>query len=524
VDSLKKEGKIPSKLSQQLKQRNPKLAQPLPQIKLHKENTPFRIIASNVETPIQPLEQFLAKNCRTLIHNHHTVTNSQEFLQKIKNIKIEADSRCMSFDVKNMYPTLPQKLVFEAIKKQGQKLENATPGHHLTAQDFLNITKLIFITTYIEHEGAFYMQKKGAPIGYTVSGEMAEIVFQELDEEVHKLFPTLKLWIRYRDDIFVIGDQEILGKVFEHINSWHKDIAFTQEPETENHTIPFLDILVTRKPDHLETSHYKKPQQTDRTLHFRSFHSFATKKNIAQQEAERIKTAGQQANLTKQQQQQIIQKFTKNEYPAQVAKPQNSTKKVPKDFDRTVIIPFYGSTTAQIKRILERHNIRTHFRSWPNIRSKTRHTKSEKTQTEVVYKIPCKNCEEFYIGQTGTSIEKRLQQHVYAVKSYDQNSGPAVHKINTGHNMDWQNTTIIFHEKHAKTRLALESATINQHRSHTINLNGGFHQQISTLIPKNFRWPGGATALRTRTDEQTKSDCLNTSQTDVSMARGSVPK
>jgi hypothetical protein len=295
--------------------------------------------------------------------------------------------------------------------------------------------------------------------------------------------------------------------------------VFTQEPENEDNTIPFLDILVTRKPDHLETSHYKKPQQTDRTLNFRSFHSFATKKNIAQQEAERIKTAGQQATLTKQQQQQIIQKFTKNEYPAQIAKPQNYTKKAKKDFDRTVIIPFYGSTTAQIKRILERHNIRTHFRSWPTIRSKTRPTKTDKTHTDVVYKIPCQNCEDFYIGQTSTSIEKRLQQHAYAVKNYDQNNGPAVHKINTGHNMDWQNTTIIFQEKHAKTRLALESATINQHRSNTINLNGGFHQKISTLIPKNFHWPGGAAASQTATEEQTKSGRLKTSQTDVNMAR-----
>jgi hypothetical protein len=524
VDNLKTEGKISPKLSQQLKQRNPKLAQPLPQIKLHKQDTPFRIIASNVDTPIQPLEQFLAKNCRSLVHNRHTVSNSQEFIQKIQEVKIEADSRCTSFDVKNMYPTLPQKLVYEAIKKHGPTLEKALPGHKLTSQDFLNITKLIFITTYIEHEGNFYMQKKGAPIGYTVSGEMAEIVFQELDEEVHKLFPNLKLWTRYRDDIFVIGDQQIIAEVLDHINSWHKDIVFTQEPEKENHTIPFLDVLVTRQLDQLTTSHFQKPQQTDRTLNFRSFHSFATKKNITQQEAERIKTAGQQEALTKPQQQQIFQKFTKNGYPTQVAKHQNNTKKANQEFDRTVIIPFYGNTTAQIKRILARHNIQTHFRSWPNIRSKTRPKKSKQVPTDVVYKIPCQSCDDFYIGQTGTTIDKRIQQHKYAVKNFDQNNGPAVHKINTGHQMDWQKTTIIFNEKHAKTRLALESATINQHRSNTINLNGGFHQQIATLIPKNFRWPGGATTANTNPGEQTKPNRHDTTPNDVNMACRSVPK
>ena len=62
----------------------------------------------------------------------------------------------------------------------------------------------------------------------------------------HKLIPTIQT------DYF-----------HEHLNSQNADIQFTKEIE-ENGKIPFLDCLVTRDHNKLQTTIYRKPAHTDR--------------------------------------------------------------------------------------------------------------------------------------------------------------------------------------------------------------------------------------------------------------------
>jgi hypothetical protein len=57
-------------------------------------------------------------------------------------------------------------------------------------------------------------------------------------------------WYRYVDDTFVVwphGEEE-LRKVLDHLNSIHHNIKFTMEVE-KNQSLPFLDVLVSRRPD-----------------------------------------------------------------------------------------------------------------------------------------------------------------------------------------------------------------------------------------------------------------------------------
>lgn len=46
---------------------------------------------------------------------------------------------------------------------------------------------------------------------------------------------------------------------------------------------------------------------------------------------------------------------------------------------------------------------------------------------EVVYQIPCQDCDSVYIGETGRSLGKRRGEHKYAVKTGDWKNGVAVH-------------------------------------------------------------------------------------------------
>ena len=67
----------------------------------------------------------------------------------------------------------------------------------------------------------------------------------------------IKLW--------KVWTQESFQDFLEHLNRQKADIQFTKEIE-ENSKIPFLDRLVTRDNNKLETTIYRKPAHTDRLL------------------------------------------------------------------------------------------------------------------------------------------------------------------------------------------------------------------------------------------------------------------
>ena len=88
-------------------------------------------------------------------------------------------------------------------------------------------------------------------MGSPLSPIVANLFMENFENKVIESYPLkLKLWKRYVDDTNVLwpyGEQE-LNKFFEHLNSQSVDIKFTMEVE-KNGSIPFLDVLVYKKPD-----------------------------------------------------------------------------------------------------------------------------------------------------------------------------------------------------------------------------------------------------------------------------------
>ena len=55
----------------------------------------------------------------------------------------------------------------------------------------------------------------------------------------------------------------------------------------------------------------------------------------------------------------------------------------------------------------------------------------------VVYKIPCRDCSQTYVGQSGRTLAMRLKEHQRAVRNGDVNaSAIAKHVWNEQHHMD----------------------------------------------------------------------------------------
>ena len=77
-------------------------------------------------------------------------------------------------------------------------------------------------------------------------------------------------WRRYVDDTFLFIKKGYVEHVLARLNSFHKNIQFTYELENQN-KLPFLDVLLIRRGNKIETTVYRKSTNNDIYLNWGSF-------------------------------------------------------------------------------------------------------------------------------------------------------------------------------------------------------------------------------------------------------------
>ena len=120
-----------------------------------------------------------------------------------------------------------------------------------------------------------------------------------------------------------------------------------------------------------------------------------------------------------------------------------------------------------------------------NIRSAVVH-KSKKANCGI-YSIPCKDCDKFYVGETGRSFQTRFIEHRNAIVKFEMNNALAHHSHNTGHVIDFQNSKILCHCNNLHVRKVLESAFIKINQQHVLNQNEGFCQHDALTASRLVR-------------------------------------
>ena len=98
------------------------------------------------------------------------------------------------------------------------------------------------------------------------------------------------------------------------------------------------------------------------------------------------------------------------------------------------------------------------------------------SDTGVVYRINCKDCDSFYIGQSGKSLNTRIKQHKYSIKTAQLSNALFVHLNNNNHGIDFGNSKVISKIKNINNRYIVESALINYNQNKTVNLCPGLYK------------------------------------------------
>ncbi|KYN16034.1 hypothetical protein ALC57_11718, partial [Trachymyrmex cornetzi] len=115
------------------------------------------------------------------------------------------------------------------------------------------------------------------------------------------------------------------------------------------------------------------------------------------------------------------------------------------------LVPFVSKISEKFKDITKNLNmsmaffslnklnsfIKTHKDPLPNISKKN-----------VVYKINCNDCDASYVGQTKRKLKTRITEHRNDIRKSNNNySVITKHRLEHGHDFDWENTEIVDSER-----------------------------------------------------------------------------
>lgn len=305
---------------------------------------------------------------------------------------------------------------------------------------------------------------------------------------VGKITPGIIPWFRYVDDILCIwpskeNSEEFLAKLNEQVPS----IKFTIETEIDN-CLPFLDILIHREDLSLKYSVYRKPTNILSYVHFFSGHKYSVKQSVfssmylralrivspefLDKEFENIDCIG--SNLC---------------YPVSFletcrSKAQHSfynINRIENIRPKNVLCLPYCPGFESIVKSLKLFDLHVVF-NYENTIGKLLVRNSPRSDNCVIYKIPCKDCDSYYIGQTSKDLKFRISQHKYSVRSGQISNALFIHLSEKSHQIDWDGSSSITNCKSILDRNIIESALIQITKPSNLNISTGLYNLDPFLI------------------------------------------
>ena len=173
------------------------------------------------------------------------------------------DEQFVSFDIKDMYPSLPRCDVLSIIKNR------INGNNFVTSVDkCVSILSVEFMSFTIDQK--YYNQKQDLFKGAPCSPCFGQIYIQRVEENhIYAILNNPRLWYRKVDDTFAITSHD-LGETLKKLNDIDENIEFTMEKASEGN-LPFLDYIISlNEKRETITKVHRKPTHTGQYNHFSS--------------------------------------------------------------------------------------------------------------------------------------------------------------------------------------------------------------------------------------------------------------
>ena len=298
---------------------------------------------------------------------------------------------------------------------------------------------------FLSHRGELFRQVDGVAMGSPLGVLFANIYMATVEERTFNGHPKPRIYGRYIDDIFIttkdLDDANLLKETFKN----NSVLNFTIE-NSQQKTLPFLDILISQKDDKFHTEVFTKATNTGRCLNARGECPDSYKKSVVSAYVRRAFTHCTTWKAVHAELDRVRQLLTNNGYPDHMI--ETSIKKKMDEFclqetttttreDEKLVIyhrlPYgsaYKDECEALRGIINRGIVpktpykKIHLRiySKPNIvasmvmKNSTAPIVSKEECTNVVYKFSCpeeicKSHIKDYIGHCTTTLRRRLMAH-----------------------------------------------------------------------------------------------------------------
>nr|CAI5849577.1 unnamed protein product [Callosobruchus analis] len=148
--------------------------------KIHKPGKAMRPIVSAIGSPTYNISKFLVDEFKKLRlpFESRSVVNSNEFINKIKDLKLNENEILVSFDISSLFPSVPVPKTLEYLRE----LLTYNNYEQVAINELIMLTQLSMAQNVFQYKGEFFEQHEGTAMGNCLSPSLAELFMNYFEE------------------------------------------------------------------------------------------------------------------------------------------------------------------------------------------------------------------------------------------------------------------------------------------------------------------------------------------------------
>ena len=183
----------------------------------------------------------LAKHLIVILHRHlhlnyqYSVSNSTALAKYLTKLKINENHKIITYDIKDLYVKIPIQETLRIAKAMLLK-ENNTQ----TTKQIITLLETVLKQNYFSFQNNIYQPEKVVSVGSPISGTIAEIFLQHIENiHIKHLMDTKNIvyYTRYVDDILLKYDTKYTNAdiIHEYRNNIHTNLQLNPTHKNNGH-------------------------------------------------------------------------------------------------------------------------------------------------------------------------------------------------------------------------------------------------------------------------------------------------